>query len=97
MSAYLIVNIEKIKDQDKLKEYGEKVTAHTAKFGGALLAASPAPTVLEGSLNSLRTLIIEFPDLASLNGWYESPDYQPMKVIRQAAIDATLSIVESAG
>ena len=36
MSAYVIVNIEKIKDQDKLKEYGQKVAAHTEKFGGKL-------------------------------------------------------------
>jgi len=97
MSAYLIVNIEKIKDQDKLKQYGEKVGAHTAKFGGSLLATSPEPTVLEGSLNSIKSMIIEFPDLDSLKAWYESPDYQPMKEIRQAGIDATLSIVESAG
>ena len=97
MSAYLLINIEKIKDQEKLKQYGEKVADHTAKFGGALLAASPEPTVLEGSLNSLRTLIIEFPDLDSLRGWYDSDDYQPLKEIGHAGIDATLSIVEGVG
>jgi|TARA_B100000315_G_C14590799_1_gene595652 uncharacterized protein (DUF1330 family) len=94
MSAYLIVNIEKVKDQDRLKEYGEKVADHTAKYGGKLLAASPEPTVLEGSLNSIRTLIIEFPDLASLNGWYEADDYQPLKEIRLSAIESTLSVVD---
>jgi uncharacterized protein (DUF1330 family) len=97
MSAYLVVNFEKVKDQDKLKEYSEKVSPYTAKYGGSLLAASPEPMVLEGNLNSIRTLIIEFPDLASLNQWYESPDYQPLKELRQAGVDATLSIVESAG
>jgi len=97
MSAYLIVNIEKVKDQNRLKEYGEKVADHTAKYGGKLLAASPEPTVLEGSLNSIRTLIIEFPDLASLNGWYEADDYQPLKEIRLSAIESTLSIVDGVG
>lgn len=97
MSAYLIVNIEKIKDPDKLKEYGEKVADYTARFGGNLIGASPEPTVLEGQLNSIRTLIIEFPDLTSLNGWYESDEYQPLKEIRLAAIEATLSVVEGAG
>lgn len=96
MSAYVIVNIEKLKDQDKLKEYGQKVAAHTEKFGGKLLAASPEPTVLEGSLNSIRTLILEFPDLESLNGWYEAGEYQPLKEIRLAAIDATLAVVDGA-
>ena len=94
MSAYLMVNIEKVKDQDRLKEYGEKVADHTEKYGGKLIAASPEPTVLEGSLNSIRTLIIEFPDLASLNGWYEADEYQPLKEIRLSAIEATLSNVD---
>ncbi len=96
MSAYLIVNIEKVKDQERLKEYGEKVADHTAKYGGKLIAASPEPTVLEGSLNSIRTLIIEFPDLASLNSWYEADEYQPLKEIRLSAIQSTLSIVDGA-
>lgn len=96
MSAYLLVNIEKVKDQEKLQEYGKLVGPHTDKFGGKLIAASPNPEILEGSLNSIRTLVIEFPDMASLKSWYDSDEYQPMKEIRRAGIDATLSIIDGA-
>lgn len=96
MSAYLLVNIEKIKDQEKLQEYGKLVGPHTDKYGGKLIAASPDPDVLEGSLNSIRTLVIEFPDRDALTGWYEADEYGPMKELRQAGIDATLSVIDGA-
>jgi len=32
-----------------------------------------------------RVVIIEFPDMAALNAWYQSPEYQPLIAPRQAA------------
>jgi len=62
-----------------------------------LIGASPNPEVLEGTNNAVRTLIIEFPDMASLKAWYDADEYQPMKEIRQQGIDATLWLVDGAG
>ena len=30
-----------------------------------------------------RVVIIEFPDMDSLNAWYNSPEYQPLIVLRK--------------
>lgn len=94
MSAYLLVNVEKMKDQEKLQEYGKLVDAHTAKHGGKLIGSSANPEVLEGNVDCMRTLIIEFPDMASLKTWYDAEEYQPMKAIRQQGIDATIWAVD---
>jgi uncharacterized protein (DUF1330 family) len=34
-----------------------------------------------------RIVIIEFPDMAALNEWYSSPEYQPLMALRQSAVD----------
>ena len=96
MSAYLIVNVERVKDQEKVQEYGKLVAEHTEKHGGKLIGASGNPEVLEGNIDSTRTLIIEFPDMESLKNWYDAPEYQPMKAIRQQGLDSTLWVVDGA-
>ncbi len=94
MAAYLLVNVERVRDQEKVQEYGKKVAAHTEKHGGKLIGASPNPEILEGNINTVRTLIIEFPDMTSLKNWYDADEYQPMKEIRQQGLDATLWVVD---
>jgi uncharacterized protein (DUF1330 family) len=32
-------------------------------------------------------VIIEFPDISSLNAWYDSAEYQPVIALRQSAVD----------
>ena len=94
MPAYIVVNVEKVKDPDKLKEYGQQVSDYTDKWGGKPIASSPNPEVLEGSVNAARTLILEFPSMENMRGWYDSDEYKPMLALRQEAIDATLWIVD---
>ena len=37
--------------------------------------------------------MIEFPDMAALNAWYNSPEYQPLIKLRQsAAIDMPITL-----
>jgi uncharacterized protein (DUF1330 family) len=33
------------------------------------------------------SVIIEFPDMAALNAWYNSPEYQPLIALRHSAVD----------
>lgn len=96
MAAYLLVNVQQVKDQDKLQEYGAMVGPITEKYGGKVIGASANPEVLEGSLEGIRTLVIEFPDAATLKEWYESDEYQPAKALRLQGMDATLWVVDGA-
>ena len=42
----------------------------------------------------MRSLVIEFPDLDALNGWYNDDEYKPLIELRQQAIKSTLWVVE---
>jgi uncharacterized protein (DUF1330 family) len=38
--------------------------------------------------------VIEFPDMASLKGWYDAPEYAPIKKIREVASTCRLIAAE---
>jgi uncharacterized protein (DUF1330 family) len=38
--------------------------------------------------------MIEFPDAAAARGWYDSPDYEPLKALRRAASETDIVLVE---
>lgn len=59
-----------------------------------MIGSSPNPTVLEGDITIVRSLVIEFPDLDALNGWYNDDEYKPLIELCQRAIKSTLWIVE---
>ena len=94
MAAYLVVSVEEIIDPDLLNEYGQRTNPITERHGGKVIGSSPNPTVLEGEITIVRSLVIEFPDLDALNGWYNDDEYKPLIELRQQAIKSTLWVVE---
>jgi len=57
-----------------------------AKFGARYLTKGGSHKILEkGQWQPDRVVIIEFPDMAALNAWYNSPEYQPLIELRQVA------------
>ncbi len=56
--------------------------------------AEVGTNVLEGDWTPTRLVVLEFPDMASLRAWYDSPEYAPLKVLRQAAAESRLIAVE---
>jgi uncharacterized protein (DUF1330 family) len=56
-----------------------------AKHGGRYLTKGGNHKMPEGGhWNPERVVIIEFPDMASLNAWYTSPEYQPLIALRKS-------------
>jgi len=41
--------------------------------------------VLDGAWHPTRAVIIEFADMAALDAWYQSPEYQPLIELRRGA------------
>jgi uncharacterized protein (DUF1330 family) len=50
--------------------------------------------VREGEWPGPRTVILEFPSLARALEWYESPEYKPLRPIRQANSTAHFAFFE---
>ncbi len=93
MPAYIYGNIE-VTRPDLYEEYRREVPALIAAHGGRYLVRGGAVSVLEGSAVPQRQVILEFPDMAHLQAFYTSPDYQRLIKIRQSASTGTLLAIE---
>jgi uncharacterized protein (DUF1330 family) len=98
MPAYLIAE-HTITDAKKFEEYIIRVGPIIAKHGGRYISKSGSHVVLEEDhavWRPERVVIIEFPDMASLNAWYRSPEYQPLIALRRESAKDMLITLEGA-
>ena len=93
MAAYLIADLE-ITDDRGFEEYRRRVPAVIASHGGRYLVRGGATEVLEGTLTPHRTVIVEFPSMASLRAFYASPEYRALRAIREESAKSTLIAIE---
>ncbi|HTV36550.1 MAG TPA: DUF1330 domain-containing protein [Xanthobacteraceae bacterium] len=90
--GYWIAHID-ISDLEGYRPYLAALFTHVGKFGGRYLVRAGAQEVVEGRARS-RTAVLEFPSFAAALTCYHSPDYQPVKKLRQGKADVDLVIVE---
>ena len=93
MSAYVIADVE-VLDNAGYEAYRQQVPATIAAFGGRYLVRGGALTVLEGDWSPKRCVILEFPSMAQLKAWYDSPAYVPLRAIRERTTKSRLVMVE---
>ncbi|MBI2307029.1 MAG: DUF1330 domain-containing protein [Rhodocyclales bacterium] len=79
-----------VKDADKWAEYRSRVPVTLAPWGAQLLLRGENAAVLGGSHRHQATVVILFPDLAAVNGWYASAAYQALVPLREQAADVDL-------
>lgn len=92
MAAYVIAQM-KVTDIDMYYDYARKMPPTAIPFGGRVLAANEAE-VREGTLPFTRTIVGEFPDIASARAWYGSEAYQAIIGLRKNATEGALFFVE---
>jgi uncharacterized protein (DUF1330 family) len=95
MVAYLIADTN-IHDHKTYDEYKRQVLPTIAKFGGRFLVRGGPHEILEGHWSPHRIVVIEFPDMAAIKAWYNSPEYAPLLTMRQPAASDHLVAVEGA-
>ena len=93
MKAYLIADTN-VTDPQRYEEYKRQVKPLIERFGGSYVVRGGPHDVLEGDWTPTRLVVLEFPDMASLRAWYDSPEYAPLKVLRQGAAESRLIAVE---
>lgn len=86
MSSYLIVHAT-VKDPEKLKQYGAAASEIVRAHGGEFVTRAQVTDVLVGSHEHKVCVLIKFPDGAALKAWYDSPEYQALVPLRDAAAD----------
>jgi len=93
MPAYLVADVEVI-DRDLYDEYRKGVPATVAAFGGRFLVRGGATQTLEGDWSPKRAVVLEFPDVAALRRWYDSPEYAPLLALRKRAARSSLVVMD---
>lgn len=95
MVAYVLAEIE-ITNPDGYREYTAIVPATIAKYGGRFLVRGGAAEVLEGDWPQRRRVLLEFPSMQAAKQWFDSPEYEKPKAMRQAASNGRLILMEGA-
>ncbi len=96
MPAYFLFDNVEVTDPDGLARYAEAAARTVADHGGRYLAVASEPEVVEGDSILTAPVLIEFPDLGAARAWYDSPEYQEAKAVRQSASTASFILVEGA-
>jgi uncharacterized protein (DUF1330 family) len=95
MAAYWI-GAHEIIDPVVFQDYLRQVVPLIERFGGRYLTKTGRIQILEkAAWRPDRVVIVEFPDRASLDAWYHSPEYQPLIALRQRSCRDLLVVLES--
>jgi uncharacterized protein (DUF1330 family) len=93
MSAYVIFDVD-IRDPAKYQEFMSGVKPALEAAGAKYLARGGAHKVYEGDWTPRRIVLLEFPNVAAWETFYNGPVYQGLKHIRDACSSARLVSVE---
>ena len=95
--AYVIAELV-ITDQAAYEAYRKQVLPNVQSYDGQFLVRGGTRIQCEGiddtHHDQMRTVILEFPSLQRAREWYSSTAYTELKLMRQAAADGRLFIVE---
>ncbi|WP_440994949.1 DUF1330 domain-containing protein [Arhodomonas sp. SL1] len=94
MAAYVIGHIT-VKSAEKWAEYRGRVPETLAPWGAELVLRGRRAAVLSGEHRHTDTVVIRFPDLDAVHGWYESPAYQALIALREQAAEVDLVAFEA--
>jgi uncharacterized protein (DUF1330 family) len=94
MPAYMIVQ-QSITNEPQYQKYREAVVPLIMNHGGRLIVAGAKVEALEGHHDARPLVIFEFPSLEAIHAFWNSPEYKPVKAIREGA--AVLDIWAVAG
>lgn len=93
MPVYLIADID-VTDPSGFDDYKRQVPALIAAHGGRYLARGGANEVLEGNWQPKRSTLIEFPSMTAFKAFWNSPEYQPLRELRERSANSNLVVVE---
>ena len=96
MPAYVIAEVE-VTDPAAYEDYRKQVPATIELYGGKYLARGGAIETKEGGWAPPRFVILEFPSMAQARQWYDSPEYTPVRAIRQRASNSKVIFAEGLG
>lgn len=93
MPAYVIVEID-VHDPVRYEDYKARARPLVEKYGGRYVARGGAAFALEGPSPAGRVVVLEFPSAEQARVWWDSPEYAPVRQIRQETATSRMIVVE---
>jgi len=93
MSGYFIIQIN-VTNQENYKEYISKVTPIVKKFGGEYIVRGGKSNKVEGHWPYERTVVLKFSSSEMAHKWHNSPEYKPIRKIREDNSECNAIIIE---
>ena len=93
MTAYLISDVT-VRDPGAFETYRTRAAASIKAFGGRYLVRGGELSVLEGQRHPSAIVVVEFPDAATIQRWYASPEYASALEVRDQALVRSLIMVD---
>jgi uncharacterized protein (DUF1330 family) len=94
LSAYLIVDVAEVLDENAYASYRDQVAPGLERAGGRYLVRGGETHVLEGSWRPNRLVVVEFPDADGARAWWQSAAYADLKGLRGRTTRTHMVLVE---
>jgi len=93
MTAYVIFETKALQDKEQLEKYKELAVPSITQYGGKFLIGPGKTRVIEGD-HVDYVVCLTFDTFEQAETWYESPEYQAAKKLREGIADVNALIVE---
>jgi uncharacterized protein (DUF1330 family) len=93
VSAYVIVDID-VFDEEQYAIYRKLAPRTVSEHGGKYLIRGGPMELLEGGSLPKRFVVLEFPSISAVKRWWNSQEYQELKLIRQASTNTNMFVIE---
>ncbi len=94
MSAYVIIDV-KITNPEKYEQVKRLTPPTVTKYGGRYLARGGKTIRLAGNWDPDRLVLLEFTDMDHANEWLNSPEYKPVRELRDQCARVTMVATEA--
>lgn len=96
MAAYMIVAAQISDREGFINGYGKAAAALVAQFGGKYLLMAPGAELLEGEFGDGASMVIsKWPDKETVKRFWNSPEYQEVKKLREDIADVQVLLIEA--
>jgi len=93
MSSYMIVEID-VKDPVGYEDYKKQTPASLKPYGGKFIVRGGNPQLIEGETEPNRIVILQFENSEKAKAWWNSPEYEGPKKLRQTTAKTRMILVE---
>jgi len=94
MASYLVGHIT-VKNEELWKQYVSGVHDSLSTFDSNIVFRGKLVSVLSGTHEHNRVVVIEFSDQATLDNWFNSDKYQSLIALRDEAAKVVITTYES--